>query len=432
MSPASIVGVALTLVVAVAVACAPDPLGSGVDTAPGDAGAADGSSACSTGPKPVPSDPSTLPACCSSGAAHCAPRSNVDSEFAKHLSECATGVCVPDPFIVDPSFAPKPCKSVGDAAGVCLSTCIPDVAKYGTILPVDVCLGGDRCAPCVSPLDQKSTGSCDLGKPNTAPACGVADASSLGDATSAAACPHTGPPVIDPSSLPACGTVAGAHCLDAKLVPPSEAALLAPCKGGYCVPDTFIASGGNFLPPACRAAGDLEGRCLHESLPDVAHQEASLVRSTCAAQERCVPCFDPLSGKDTGACYLGCDHGPREPAKLYASCCTRAASASPLGTCIPDELVPAAQQTNLDVDTCGAGKSLCVPHEQLDHIVPTKCTATAAIGKAFAGVCLSTCLKFDFLSSLGIAQGTCDNLHVCAPCTNPITMQPTGAPGCPP
>lgn len=32
---------------------------------------------------------------------------------------------------------------------------------------------------------------------------------------------------------------------------------------------------------------------------------------------------------------------------------------------------------------------------------------------------------------LGISQGSCDDLHDCAPCTNPLTGQPTGAPGCP-
>ena len=378
-------------------------------------------------------DPSTLPLCCTAGAAHCAPKSNVDPEFAKHVEACATGVCVPDPFIVDPTFKPRPCKSVGDAAGVCVSTCIPEVAKYGTILPVDVCEGGDRCAPCISPLDQKSTGSCDLGKPSAAPSCNGEGGSDAGDSGSAPACPHTGPPVIDPSTLAACGTVVGAHCLDAKLVPPNETSMLAPCVGGYCVPDTFIASGGNFLPPTCRAPGNIEGRCLHQSLPDVARQLSSLVRSTCTAQERCVPCFDPLSAKDTGACHLGCDIGPHEPATVYASCCVRPTATSPLGTCIPSELVPVAQQSNLDVDTCAAGKALCVPTEQLDHTkLPVRCMATPTIGSPFAGVCVSSCLKFDFLSSLGIAQGTCDRLHVCAPCTNPITMQPTGAPGCPP
>ncbi len=428
---------AFALTMVVAAACAPDPQGTPIDGTITDAGASTvhpETPACTTGPKPVPMDPASLPSCCSAGAAHCEPASNVDPAFASHLTACTGGVCVPDPFISNPSFAPKACKSIGDAAGVCVSTCIPEVAKYGTILPVDVCEGGDRCAPCISPLDDASTGSCDLGKPSNTPTCtgtGAPDAGAR-DATTSAACPYTGPPVIDPSTLAACGTVIGAHCLNAKLVPASEAALLATCPGGYCVPDTFIASGGNFLPPPCRAAGNIEGRCLHESLPDVARQASSLVQSTCTAQERCVPCFDPLTGKDTGACYLGCDIGPHEPATLYASCCAKPASPAPLGTCIPSELVPTAQQSNLDVDTCAAGKALCVPHEQLDHTVPGKCTATASIGKEYAGVCLSTCLKFDFLSSLGMAQGTCDNLHVCAPCTNPITNQPTGAPGCPP
>ena len=199
-----------------------------------------------------------------------------------------------------------------------------------------------------------------------------------------------GPPIIEPTTLAACGTITGAHCLGEKLVPAKEAPLLAKCPGGYCVPDTFIASGGNFLPASCRAAGNIEGRCLHQSLPDVGQKASSLIHSTCTPQELCVPCFDPLTGKDTGACYLGCDIGPHEPATLYPSCCSRPAAPAPLGTCIPAELVPSAQQTNLDVDTCAAGKAFCVPHEQLVSTVPVKCTATASIGKEYAGVCLST------------------------------------------
>jgi hypothetical protein len=436
MSHASLTASAL-LAVVVAAACAPDPMGTPIDGSPTDAGTGVSPDAgpCVPGPRPIPMDPRSLPACCSSGAAHCVATSNVDPGFASHLATCPTGVCVPDPFIADPGFAPRACKSIGDAAGVCVSACIPEVAKYGTILPIDVCEGGDRCAPCVSPLDDASTGSCDLGKPSAAPACGTpAPEAGPGGAPGDAgpSCPYVGPPIIEPTTLAACGTVTGAHCLGEKLVPAKETPLLARCPGGYCVPDTFIASGGNFLPSSCRAAGDIEGRCLHESLPDVGQKASSLVRSTCTPQELCVPCFDPLTGKDTGACYLGCDIGPHEPATLYPSCCSRPAAPAPLGTCIPAELVPSAQQTNLDADTCAAGKAFCVPHEQLVSTVPVKCTATASIGKEYAGVCLSTCLKFDFLSSLGMATGTCDNLHVCAPCTNPITGQPTGAPGCGP
>ena len=53
------------------------------------------------------------------------------------------------------------------------------------------------------------------------------------------------------------------------------------------------------------------------------------------------------------------------------------------------------------------------------------------IGGQYTGVCLSKCLKFGFFQQLGISQGDCDNVHNCAPCNNPLTGQPTGAPGCP-
>ena len=73
-----------------------------------------------------------------------------------------------------------------------------------------------------------------------------------------------------------------------------------------------------------------------------------------------------------------------------------------------------------------------MPSENLDpKFVPKACTGSGLIGGSYTGVCLSKCLDFGFIASLGISQGSCDDLHDCAPCTNPLTGQPTGAPGCP-
>ena len=203
MRHASLTAFAL-LAMVVAAACAPDPMGTPIDGVPSDAGspAAADAGACTPGKKPVPMDPTSLTACCSVGAAHCVPRSNVDPAFASHLSACPTGVCVPDPFIRDPGFAPRPCTAIGSVPGACVSSCIKEVADYGKILERDVCDEGDRCAPCVSPITDASTGSCDLGKPSAAPACGppAPEAGPGGVASDAGStCPYVGPPIAPAS-----------------------------------------------------------------------------------------------------------------------------------------------------------------------------------------------------------------------------------------
>jgi hypothetical protein len=236
--------------------------------------------------------------------------------------------------------------------------------------------------------------------------------------------------VIDPNSFPSCDPAGGAHCVPTNLVPPSQASQLATCPTGYCVPDVFIASGGNFIPSTCRSVDNAEGRCLHEAIPQVAQQKAQLPQSTCQSFERCVPCFDPLTAKSTGACNQSCDPGPKEPPKTFASCCVK--NNAPQGKCIPTGQIPSAEQANLDVDTCTKNVELCVPAEMIPaSFKPPACTGSTLLTGSYTGVCLSKCLHFGFLQSLGIAQGSCDDLHECAPCKNPLTGQPTGAPGCP-
>ena len=103
--------------------------------------------------------------------------------------------------------------------------------------------------------------------------------------------------MVEPSSLTSCYSGGGAHCIPASVVPASFASMLASCPtgGGLCAPDTFIAAGGQFIPPTCVALESAEGRCLHLAIPQVAQQH-QLTQSTCAAYERCVPCYNPIDG----------------------------------------------------------------------------------------------------------------------------------------
>jgi hypothetical protein len=435
---------AATTVIAVGCSDA-DPNGTPLDGAQFDSGTSTGTSnggggnpSCTNGPPPAPMDPSTLPTCCAmgqTGAAHCVPTAKVPQNVASQLAACTGGACVPDPFIKNPSLVPPSCKSLGGADGVCLSVCVTQVAQYASLLPQDSCAADEKCAPCISPLDKMSTGACDIGKGSTGGTCtNPSDPPpKAGDAgpPPAAMCPHTGAPVLDPMTLPSCDPAGGAHCLDKALVPPAMQSQLAACPTGLCVPDVFIAAGGNFIPPTCRSLDDAEGRCLDEMIPQVASQKAQLPQSTCATYERCVPCFNPLDGTDTGACKQSCDPGPKEAPKLFGKCCTE--NNAPQGRCIPTSQVPMSEQANLSKKDCTDATSLCVPSEMLaPTFTPMACTGTAFLTGDYTGVCLSKCLSFSFIQSLGIVQGSCDDIHECAPCKNPLTGQNTGAPGCPP
>lgn len=374
------------------------------------------------------------------------PSTDVPASFSSQLAACTGGFCVPDTFIKDPTAAPPSCKSLNNADGVCLSVCVPQVAQYESLLPQATCAADERCAPCINPLTMMSSGACDIGKsggammPNGGTCTPSRDAGAVtspaqGDAgpPQVAACPHVGAPVLDPSTLPSCDPAGGAHCLATALVPATMASQLAACPTGLCVPDVFIEAGGNFIPPTCASVNAAEGRCLDEMIPQVASQKATLPQATCAAYERCVPCYNPLDATATGACKLSCDPGPKSPPKEFTKCCKLDGAATDEGTCIPTAQVPASEQANLSVQECVKGASLCVPTEMLAMpFTPKACSATAFLTGAYTGVCLSKCLSFGFIQSLGIAQGDCDDIHECAPCTNPLTQQPTGAPGCPP
>jgi hypothetical protein len=416
----------LTFGAAIIVACEPaDIEGSGLagtftiasPTEPTSAGVCEG-------PEKLEAvDPATLPSCCD--GAHCLAKEKVPGKVRRSLAECPGGYCVPDAFLRSGGAAPATCTAFGKP-GACASKCIPEVAKNVDRLLQDTCGAGDLCAPCINPLTNTVTGICELGKPSTG---------GCNDAPAAAGpppkCPHEGPPVIDPMTLPSCGEGAGAHCLDAKLVAPAMAGKLAKCPTGLCVPDTFIASGGQFIPATCASLGGGEGRCMSEVLPDIGAQRDRLPRSTCGGRELCAPCFSPVDGSDTGACRISCDPGPKKPPYLFPSCCTLAGT--PRGRCVPSATIDAKERENLEADVCTSSADLCVPGENLDDkFVPQACSAfsVAYLGN-YAGVCLSNCLHFSGLSALAVAKGSCDDLHQCVPCKSP-TGTPTGAPGCTP
>lgn len=374
------------------------------------------------GPLGKPRNPASLPSCCADfpGTAHCVASSTIPSQLQSILDKCDTAnLCVPDEFIrTGGVFTPKKCTAFG-GDGRCVSQCIPQVKEKAGLLLQDVCNDWEKCVPCVSPLDHKPTGVCeisgtcngvDAGKPDTSPV-----------DTGPAPCPHTGPPVVDPTKLPSC-QCGDSHCVSKGLVPAAEAKELATCAsdpGGLCVPDTFIAAGGNVIPATCASVAGEEGRCLSTCLPKVAAQAASLPQSTCAASEKCVPCYDPISLTETGACRLSCDPGPTAPPKPFPKCC------KDNGSCVPASLVPPSGASSLKQDSCASSADLCVPDVFL-HKTWTRidCAAATLLGSAGPGVCMPDCIKgMSFL----LLRGDCPSGMKCAPCKDPLSGKSTGA-----
>ncbi|RMH43787.1 MAG: hypothetical protein D6689_04185 [Deltaproteobacteria bacterium] len=349
-----------------------------------------------------------LSPCCegTGDSGHCVPGSYVPDEVQGLVAQCENGgYCIPDAFIeAGGAVEPVECLSV-NGPGVCLSSCIPQVQENYDLLTQDICDVSQRCVPCINPLDGKPTGACDLKlQCNTTPASQCPEG------------PHVGPPLIDPTQLPACDQcdTGGAHCLPADLVPGDLGSRLADCSaGGKCVPDEFIASAGSFEPQTCRSVGGGEGRCLSRCLPEVAEQLDRLPQDVCPPTHVCVPCTDPLTGEDTGACGLSCDTGPTEPPLVFPKCCDGR------GTCIPGELA-GDDADSLGEDVCPEDSGLlCAPDEFIDGtFVAEPCVTTGLIGGGEPGACLPDCLGA--VDTIFVGRGTCSEGFKCAPCKGPF------------
>jgi hypothetical protein len=412
---------------------------------PADGGAGDGAGIDDGGAAMCPYvgppviDPTALPACAPACAgAHCLPASTVPTAQQSLLNACTAsggvpGLCAPDPLIATGgNFVPKTCTSVAGAEGRCLSTCLPSVAAEATLLPRDVCDANEKCAPCFNPTASDPTaptGACSLAcdKPAKPP--------------TILSCPWTGPNVVEPGAFPACSPAcAGAHCVPSSLVPASTQTLLATCDQGFCTPDPFVATGGNFVPKTCTSVAGAEGRCLSTCLPSVAQQAALLPDDTCGANEKCVPCFNPTAAdptEPTGACSIGCDKPAKPPTVLscpwtgpnvvdpkhFPDCSPACGGAH----CIPREQVPSDEQSLLAV--CDSGRGLCAPDPIIasaNFFVPKTCASIAGA----EGRCLSTCLPSIASKAALLPQDVCADNERCAPCFDPTSAtpsEPTGA-----
>jgi hypothetical protein len=385
-----------------------------------------------------PQNPNDFPkcACASGGKARCIPKGVLPDSLSSQLEACSDGgpgACVPDSLVKTGGQAPKTCKSAF-GEGRCMDLCVPEVAKNATLLnrgEGDACETDERCVPCLNPLkNNEPTGVCEIGKP--AAVCNDNKGGSSGSPGGGAplACPYTGPPIVDTSTFAACGD--GMRCAPAAAVKPEQAAILKKCPDGnsVCAPEKAIAAGGNYVPKTCASVGGAEGRCTNINIPDVAAQKAMLPKDTCDANELCAPCFSPIDGKETGACRTASCDAPTQPAKQFAGCCVDKGVAR--GKCVPKSLVPPDQAKKLKDDdpNCAPTGEVCAPNENLDPTFkPQTCTANSFLIGNYSGVCVSKCVEFGF-AGLALSSGNCPSGNKCAPCTDPLSGKPSGAPGC--
>lgn len=390
-------------------------------------------------------DPSVFEPCAPAcGGAHCVPEALVPASQQAELAKCTTkgaaGFCTPDSLAKSGGNAvPPTCTSVGGSEGRCLSECLPLVASKAKLLPKDKCGDNERCVPCFDPT----------GADPTAPtgACSVAcDKNTKPPLT--LACPYTGPDLVSPSVFDACTPAcAGAHCVDADLVPEAQRAQLAKCGAGnkgLCAPDSVTKTANHTIPKTCQPfdPSASEGRCTSKCLPAVQAQASQLKQTAaCTADELCAPCNDPFTGADTGACKLACDKPAKAPFK-FPLCCDSGGTKQ--GTCVPKSSVPAAQQGSLKADTCpttdAAANYLCVPNEYLPNAPANAiqtCTAYYTIPplpgliKEGPGACVSKCANTS-LGGVIFGQSDCtDANHICIGCAT-AKSQGMAVPGCPP
>jgi hypothetical protein len=308
------------------------------------------------------------------------------------LADCdANSKCVPVALASQAGRAILPkCTSLLGAEGRCTSTCVPQVAQQASQLPRDVCQGADLCAPCYDPRTGEATGACSQG------------------------C-DTGP-TQPPKTFTECCSDRG-FC-----VPPALAGDQArnlereTCSAGnVCAPKQL--TDPTFKPKTCNSIDNSEGRCLSTCVAGaVAKQKDRLPTAGCSANEVCAPCFDPVTGEDTGACTVNGDK-PAKPAYAFPKCCGRGDAAA--GVCVSPALA-GDQASILRQESCARDK-VCAP------------TAKAAdpafrfpvcYGTLGTGACVNSCILAPAQAAI-LTRETCAQGELCAPCE--LLGSPTGA-----
>ncbi|HEX5657910.1 MAG TPA: hypothetical protein VFX59_11980 [Polyangiales bacterium] len=338
----------------------------------------------------APTKPATLFGDCCGELGRCVPTPFVPADNASQLDGtgcAASNLCVPETLARNPKAVAPSCRIVSTGAeGRCLPACLPQIAARASQLTQETCAAGNLCSPCYDPVSGASTSACDLG----------------GD---------TGPKE-GPITFGWCcndGQYNQGRCVPIPLVPEKSRPQLGrdTCESDeLCAPRPGL-DDPKWVPQTCREPkSGAEGRCLLACLPSIASQLNKLSVGSCEGNARCAPCFDPLTGNNTGACSSTvADPGPQEPAKVFADCCGGG------GRCIPPSAVPAGSP-GLWAQECTGG-DVCAPDTLVENPGSKLTWCSSVLGD---GRCVSRCFLTDdqaFWSTSGACPGS-DEL--CVPC----------------
>jgi hypothetical protein len=246
--------------------------------------------------------------CAKGGSARCVPSEKIPASFASHLESCEGGSCVPDSILTGGAAAIRACKAKGKD-GRCLGLCVPQVAKYDSMLgrgDGDVCPEDERCVPCENPMDgtrtgvcelnessaSASSGSCSAGGGNAGAAGGGGAGSGAGGGSSDATTPRAG-------GKDCCS--ARGKCVGKNDAPASMQGRLTQqeCESTEVCAPTESLDGKQ--PVTC---GRGMGVCV-STCADLDVTEMFSFDPACGMDQRCVPCFmDPFKMIPTNA--AGC------------------------------------------------------------------------------------------------------------------------------
>jgi hypothetical protein len=212
------------------------------------------------------------------------------------------------------------------------------------------------------------------------------------------------------------------------------------------VPDSIIASGGA-APKGCESPFGA-GRCVSLCVPAVAEKASVLDRGKgeiCKADERCVPCNNPLaSGASTGVCEIenasaetcedtsAASSGSPAPAAGPGTCAGPATCRSvndSEGRCLPLSVAMVAEQKDLlPASTCGADARCAPCFHPMTGQASGACSTVSCDGPKEPAKTLRRCCESrgrcvprdvvpaDARDSLGDYDGDCDeDKELCVP-----------------
>jgi hypothetical protein len=267
----------------------------------------------------------------------------------------------------------------------------------GATMSMDAGILGYVCEEQLAKLDKGGTGAADS-------AC----CTGLGKCTLASSVTSAGKSLFGHDT---CAKSAGATDLLCAPVPKGDAAAAA--AGMYATCTAKI------------GPTDYEGRCVPQCFLEGDPNASTLTTGSCMTGSLnllCAPCFNPVDGKETGACSQAPNDKPKMPAPTpYATCGARDGGAA-LGTCVPKTIAlssgnPAA--ASLKQDDCSTADYVCTPTLKANNVNACFEKCQSGLTGAYAdGACVPIYVATDVSPSAlaFVKQTTCASGEVCAPC----------------